>query len=196
MTDRVKLPMSFDVGEMQADLSAAQLHDFIEYSVLLLTAPSPRGATAAGVRIGDYADGSWAEWHATTLLDSCPSLDRVVALFRSYTTVTLARLLRMAPGGMIDEHTDPTLGLEVDKSVIRLTVPIVTNDEAALFLNGTEVPMQPGECWYLRFTDPHRVVNGGPAERIHLSVDMIPNRWVRSLIADAAATGGAFAEPA
>lgn len=33
-------------------------------------------------------------------------------------------------------------------------------------------------------TDPHKVVNGGISQRINLTIDMIPNEWVRSLILD------------
>ena len=42
--------------------------------------------------------------------------------------------------------------------------------------------MSPGECWYLRFTDPHSVTNRAQIVRTHLSIDMIPNDWVRSVI--------------
>ena len=52
------------------------------------------------------------------------------------------------------------------------------------YLNGKEVYMQPGECWYLKLTDPHRIVNDGTSERINLSIDMIPNNWIRKLITD------------
>jgi hypothetical protein len=93
-------------------------------------------------------------------------------------------LLRLAPGGIVDEHTDPTLGLQVEQSVIRLTIPILTNEAVEFFLNGNPVPMKPGECWYLRLTDPHRVVNAGTTERINMTIDMVPNEWVRALLMD------------
>ena len=86
-------------------------------------------------------------------LKKSPYLNSVVDTFKANTRVTLVRLLRLAPGAVVKEHTDPTLGLEQHKSVIRLTIPIVTNDEVKFFLNNELVPMKPGECWYLR---PHR----------------------------------------
>lgn len=179
--DRVKLDLAFDPTRMREDVLGLPLHDFVEYSVLPLTAPIPKGNRA----VANYADGSWATWTDTDLLQACPYLSSIVEKFRSHTTVTLVRLLRLAPRGLVAEHTDPTLGLEQEASVIRLTVPIITNDEARLFLNDEPVPLRPGECWYLRFTDPHRVENNGETERIHLSIDMIPNEWVRSEIASA-----------
>ena len=94
----------------------------------------------------------------------------------------MVRLLRLAPGSVVKEHTDPTLALEVVESVIRLTIPILNNDKVEFFLNGIPVPMQPGECWYLKLTDPHKVINDGETERINLTIDMIPNDWLRKLI--------------
>lgn len=181
--DRIKLPLSLDLEKMRAEVSALPLHAYIEYSVLALTEPRP---LARATPVSDYADGSWAEWLDTPLLLACPYLRRVVNDFRSHTTVTLVRLLRLAPGGIVKEHTDPTLGLEQERSVIRLTIPIYTNPGVAFVLNDATVHMRPGECWYLRFSDPHRVVNEGETERINLSIDMIPNDWVRSWIQQAA----------
>jgi hypothetical protein len=181
MPDRVKLPLTFDVAAMQGEVAALPLREFVHYSVLPLTSPVARGGP-----VDDYADGSWADWPATELLDASPYLTSIVDHFRSHTDVTLVRLLRLAPGAIIDPHTDPTLGLHIKRSVIRLTVPIATNDRVAFFLNEVAVPWQPGECWYLRFTDTHRTVNMGTTERIHLTIDMIPNSWLRRLIDDAA----------
>ena len=42
--------------------------------------------------------------------------------------------------------------------------------------------MKPGECWYLRLTDPHKINNPGAVERINLTIDMVPNEWVFNLI--------------
>lgn len=42
--------------------------------------------------------------------------------------------------------------------------------------------MNPGECWYLRLTDPHKVVNDGNTERLNLTIDVIPNDWILSKI--------------
>ena len=45
--------------------------------------------------------------------------------------------------------------------------------------------MQLGECWYMRLTDPHQVINESARERINISIDMIPNDWVNKMILDA-----------
>jgi hypothetical protein len=176
--------MKFDVAAMQAELDALSLGEFVEYNVVPLRAPAHLVDTSCPPPppARDYADGSWTDWLDTPELLESQYLSSVVDMFRLHTRVTLVRLLRLAPGGLIEEHTDPTLGLHVENSVIRLTIPILVNDAVDFYLNDEPVPMRPGECWYLRLTDPHRVVNDGTTERITLSIDMVPNEWVKSLV--------------
>jgi|GEM_PF-6244963 hypothetical protein len=64
----------------------------------------------------------------------------------------------------VKEHTDSR-----DDSVIRLTVPISQNYKVQLFLNEIEVPTQSGECWYLKLTEPHRMINDGEALSGHFN---------------------------
>lgn len=182
--DRNRLPLKFDVNRMRADVQAMNLGDFIYYDVMPLRAPAhlvdqsrPPPPPAR-----DYADGSWTEWLDTPPLENSEYLTEVVDAFRAHTEVTLVRLLRLDAGAIVKEHTDPTLGLEQENSVIRLTIPIVSDKEVEFYLNNEIVPMQPGECWYLRLSDPHRVVNAGTTERVNLSIDIVPNGWVRSML--------------
>ena len=55
-------------------------------------------------------------------------------------------------------------------------------------LNNTPVPMQPGECWYLNLINLHKVTNLGLTERINLTIDLIPNTWIRKVIAESQLT--------
>ena len=182
--DRIRLPFDFDVARMSSEIEALRPHDFMYYDVMPLRAPAHEVDSSVPFPspAEDYADGTWTEWLDTSSLKKSPYLNSVVDTFKANTRVTLVRLLRLAPGAVVKEHTDPTLGLEQHKSVIRLTIPIVTNDEVKFFLNNELVPMKPGECWYLRLTDPHRIVNGSPTERINLTIDMEPNEWVTKTI--------------
>jgi hypothetical protein len=132
----------------------------------------------------DYTDGSWTNWLDTSQLIESTYFMSIADIFRKHTQVTLVRLLRLAPGSVVKEHKDPTLGLETYKSVIRRTIPILTNNEVTFFLNQVSVPMQPGECWYLNRTTPHKIENLGKTERVNLTIDMIPNKWVHEMIKD------------
>lgn len=186
-TDRIKLPLTFDVEKMKQEIEALQLKDYMYYDAMPFRAPAhivdpslPHPPPA-----GDYADGSWTDWLDTKALKSTPYFMSIVDSFRKHTKVTLVRLLRLAPDSVIQEHTDPTLGLQIPRSVIRLTIPIATNDGVTFFLNDEPVLMNPGECWYLRLTDKHRVVNSGATDRINMTIDMIPNEWLRALVDEA-----------
>lgn len=184
LQDRIKLPLTFDAAKMLEECDALQLEPFEYYNVIPLRAPAHLVDTSLPFPppAEDYADGSWTDWLDTPALKQSPYLIRIVDDFRKHTKVTLVRLLRLAAGAQVKEHTDPTLGLEIEKSVIRLTIPIQADDTVTFFLNEKPVPMQSGECWYLRLTDPHRIDNFGSAERINMTIDMIPNDWVRDLI--------------
>ncbi|WP_452599707.1 aspartyl/asparaginyl beta-hydroxylase domain-containing protein [Pontimicrobium sp. MEBiC01747] len=184
--DRIKLPFTFDVNKMLAEFEALKLGHFEYYNVIQLRAPAHLVDTSLPFPppAEDYADGSWCDWMDTPELKQSPYLTSVIDTFKQHTDVTLVRLLRLAPQSVVKEHTDPTLGLEIEKSVIRLTIPILNKENIEFFLNGTPVLMQPGECWYLKLTDPHRVNNYGQTERVNLTIDMRPNDWIRKIIAD------------
>lgn len=181
---QVKLPFYFDVVKMQSEIKALTLNDFVYYKVLSLRAPAHLVDPSLPIPppAEDYADGSWTDWLNTERLNKSPYFLDIINTFKKHTTVTLVRLLRLAAKSEVREHTDPTLGLHIHQSVVRLTIPIMTNDSVDFFLNGKVVPMKPGECWYLDLTKPHKIINAGTTERINLTIDMIPNDWVRKLI--------------
>jgi len=182
--DRVKLDLSFDVEKLQTDCKLFNDRQYHYYQAVQLRAPAhmvdfsiPPPPPAE-----DYADGSWTDWLNTDELEAMPYIKEIIEWFQQHTTVNLVRLLRLEPYGVIKEHTDPTLALEEEKSMIRLTIPINTHPETVFYLNNEPVPMQPGECWYMRLSDPHKVVNESLLERINLTIDVIPNDWVRESI--------------
>ncbi|WP_040278545.1 aspartyl/asparaginyl beta-hydroxylase domain-containing protein [Psychroserpens damuponensis] len=182
--DRIKLPFNFDATLMQEDYLKLQLNAFEYYNVIQLRAPAHMVDTSLPVPppAKDYANGSWTNWLDTDELNASPYLKSIVDSFKEITTVTLVRLLRLAPKSEVKEHKDPTLGLEIEESVIRLTIPILSTNETTFYLNNSPVNMQPGECWYLKLTDAHRVVNSGDTERVNLTMDMIPNKNIKELI--------------
>ncbi|MBS0589823.1 MAG: aspartyl/asparaginyl beta-hydroxylase domain-containing protein, partial [Proteobacteria bacterium] len=50
-------------------------------------------------------------------------------------------------------------------------------------VGGEAVPLAEGECWYLNFDLPHRIVNRGVSDRVHLVIDARVNAWVGKLFA-------------
>jgi hypothetical protein len=115
----------------------------------------------------------------TAILDRCPAIAAVLGSLRC--AVHGARLLRLEPGGVIREHCDPDLRFEDGEA--RLHVPIVSNPDVEFRVAGLRVIMEPGECWFLDLSQPHRVANRGTRPRVHLVVDVGVNAWLCDLIA-------------
>ena len=100
------------------------------------------------------------------------------------------RLMKLEPsGGILDRHTDQTdkyLGTQ-DGDIIRLHIPIFTNDSvffSSWDYDGDELTthMSEGELWYLDIRKPHRAMNGGHTERVHLVIDVVANNNIRGMI--------------
>ncbi len=102
-------------------------------------------------------------------------------LARLETDLHSARLLRLGPGGCIREHRDEDLG--GPDGDLRIHVPIVTDAQVDFLLDGRQIPMQAGECWFLDLSRPHRVDNHGRSARVHLVVDCARSPWIEAQIA-------------
>ena len=188
--DRIQLPFTFDVEQLCAEAQALKQQHYEYYNVIPLRSPAHMVDPSLPFPppADDYADGSWTPWLNTPALEASPYLKSVIDTFSAYTTVNLVRLLYLAPNSVVKEHTDPTLALEEEKSMIRLTIPIDNNEGVEFYLNNTLVPMKVGECWYLKLSDSHRVINSGATDRINLTIDVIPNEKMIALITAASAS--------
>jgi len=103
------------------------------------------------------------------------------------------RFMKLAPKeGELERHTDLTdtsLGIE-DGRTIRLHVPIKTNPSVKVTSWGLDNQasvkhLKQGELWYLNIRCPHKVINAGKTERIHLVIDVVSNESIRALISSA-----------
>jgi hypothetical protein len=213
MAESARLALRFNPDRLQADLRRLASGTWTPHfntsffegdwsGIVLRASPSDRGLYAAGA----VAAESFA---ATEALDACPYFQAVLAAFQC--PMKSVRLLRLASGSIIREHFDSDLGEELGE--IRIHIPVVTNPQVEFYVAGKRIAMDVGECWYLDLSQPHRVQNRGPSERVHLVIDCVLNDWLRHLIRTAepehpsapAATGAAafqefaqivFADPA
>lgn len=186
--DRLRLPLFFDpaiVAMAAAEVCALQdkawTRHFVEqhfsgqWDVVPLRAPA--GAIHPILRIAPHAHIS--EWEETGELLACPNLHAILRRFLC--PVGAARLMRLMPGSRILEHCDP--GLDAGEGTARLHVPLLTGPGVDFRLNGSTVSMAVGECWYLRFADPHSAANRGEEPRVHLVLDCTVNTWLADLLA-------------
>lgn len=120
-----------------------------------------------------------------------PEVEQVVKLLGLGTQERI-RFMRLAPGGgELTRHTDqvePDAGV-TDGTLMRIHLPIKTNPKVDFTVwdyKGRErtVNMSKGELWYLDIRKPHRAINGGDEERIHLVIDIGATNELKSLLPD------------
>jgi hypothetical protein len=185
--DRLRLPLAFDPRLLAGDLAHLSSQEWIrhyvkqnydgDWSVIPLRGPA--GETHPVRMI--YADPTARSFVDTPLLDGCGYFRQVLDSFRC--TLHTVRLMRLGPGSLIKEHTDFDLSFE--DGMVRVHIPIATNDGVEFYLNKERVVLEAGSAWYLRLSDPHSVVNRGSADRVHMVIDAEVNGWVEALLESA-----------
>lgn len=85
------------------------------------------------------------------------------------------RLLKLGPHSHIKPHTDFCLSYE--EGTFRVHIPIMTHDKIIFNIDGKQVKMREGECWYGNFSKTHFVENNGTTDRVHLVLDCKRNAW-------------------
>jgi quercetin dioxygenase-like cupin family protein len=81
-----------------------------------------------------------------------------------------ANLVRLAPGGTIDEHCDGNFSLTHSH---RVHVPIVTNDRVLFKVGQETLSIPEGEIYEINNRRPHSVHNAGDSARVHLILDYV-----------------------
>ena len=87
------------------------------------------------------------------------------------------RIMQLAPGADIFWHRDH----ELDRGVVRVHIPVVTNRGVLMQLCHEDCRWQPGEFWFGDFAFPHRLRNTSRETRIHVVLDLVENAFVRGL---------------
>jgi hypothetical protein len=131
-----------------------------------------------------YSDPICSDFEDTAVLRASPYFRAVLGCFAC--PLHAVRLMRLTPGSAIKEHRDHDLSFE--QGMVRIHVPVVTNDGVDFRLNGTCAAMPAGSSWYLRLSDPHSVANRGLSDRVHLVIDALVNDWVAALLERAVGT--------
>jgi quercetin dioxygenase-like cupin family protein len=192
----LRLPPTFDVARLRADLDAATAwHWKTHYN-----ARAHRGGwTSIALRSasGEAADiQAWegAEFTDTVLLERCACFRELIASFACEKKAV--RLMALAPGAEIKPHRDR--GGSLEDGLARLHIPIVTDPAVVFTLDGEEVHFSAGATWYMNANCLHAVRNGSVRERVHLVLDCVPNDWLLALFESSgwrAAPGPRYSDP-
>lgn len=130
------------------------------------------------------------EMQDTSLFEMFPEVRELIRPFGQ--NLHRVRFMKLKPGGgELERHTDqvdPDSGGSLGK-LARLHFPIKTNDKVKFTVWHTdgvprEITMKKGECWFLDTRKPHRAINGGDEERIHLVVDVLTEKDLHDRITE------------
>lgn len=183
MIKYLQLPFQFNVELLQAevmDITANAwkkhyqvLHYEGDWSAIPLRSSN---GTADNIFTGHSVDQTFAD---TIFLNSCPYIITVLDAFKC--ELKSVRLMKLNAGAVIKEHRDAELNYENGEA--RFHVPVVTHEDVEFYLEDERIKMREGECWYLNFNLPHRILNKSEVNRVHLVIDAIVNDWVKELFA-------------
>lgn len=181
--DHVRLDMRFEALRLAEDLERIAPEEWIvhfvkqnfdgEWSGVALRGPAD--ATHPIQQL--FASPDITNWTNTAVLRRCPYFAWVVEQFKC--PLRSVRLLRLAPGSVIKEHRDYSLGF--DDGEVRIHVPVQSDERVEFYCSGERITMAPGETWYVNVNQPHRVVNASDDYRVHLVMDCEVDPWLTEL---------------
>jgi mannose-6-phosphate isomerase-like protein (cupin superfamily) len=114
------------------------------------------------------------EYKDTVFLQQSPYFQTILNQIKC--PLLSVRLLKLGAGTHIHEHKDG--GLCIEEGLLRLHIPIISNKQIEFLLDGEQLFLEEGTCWYCNFNLPHALHNKSSIDRIHLVIDAKVNDWV------------------
>ncbi|MEU8966124.1 aspartyl/asparaginyl beta-hydroxylase domain-containing protein [Streptomyces sp. NPDC048491] len=158
-TEAAQLSPVFDHDKLAAELAAVTAHTW-----------NPQRIHTYGGKVGQAAAIDWRvlplrslggdpertdpggpgpqTFAATHWLDQLPYLGQILDSLPA--PLNAARLMALGPGAVSNPHSDPKYRL--DRGIVRLHLPVITDPGAVLVLDGVEHCWQPGTFWYGDFS--------------------------------------------
>jgi len=186
------LPFRFDPERLKADLALIHPEEWTPHYNQLDFGGDWRG-TALRSPTGQVTNLMAPFTAASTFLDTelmsrCCNFREAVSAFQC--PLKAVRLLSLAPGSFIREHSDNALVYEDGE--MRIHIPVQTSTEVEFYVAGERLLFEEGRSYYVNVNLPHRITNRGSADRIHLIIDVEVNDWVHELVRSARARQAAI----
>src|SRR5205085_211284 len=157
MSGARRLPFTFDPAALKSDLDGIGPREWVPHLNPQYYEGEWSGVAlrSTGGHMGQlYADPSKPKSYADTpALAKCRHIREALGAFEC--PLETVRLLKLASGSRIREHSDLDLGERF--GVVRVHVPVLTNPSVEFSLGGESVLMREGEGWYLDLSLPHSV---------------------------------------
>ena len=174
-TEFIKLPLTFDVERMRAEVEAIPESDW---------RPHPQGHPGnsalplIALNGNPMDDGVAGTMLPTPHLEKCEYLRQVLASFE--TVFGRSRLMRLEGKSEATLHVD-TNYYWADR--VRIHVPILTSPVIEFTCNERSVHMPAGEAWIFDAWRLHNVLNPTGDQRIHLVADTVGSATFWDLVA-------------
>ena len=134
----------------------SSIHNGYWSGIALLSSDGHSGTMTAAGPNGEYLE--------TEISGYVPQTREYLRTFPG--TLGRVRYLRLLPGAVIDWHIDPLVDF------VRLHIPLKTNEDSKLFILNQANQWPKNGIWAADFSFPHKVVNFGANDRIHLVFDL------------------------
>jgi len=157
-----RLPVRFDAARLRVEAEALPDSAWSHHPQVHEGNTAARLITAGG---GEN-DAVTGEMKPTPALAASPYIQQVLASFN--TVWSRSRLMRIAGGGSVPQHSDMNYHWFYR---VRVHVPVVTRPEVRFHSAGESVHMGAGEAWIFDNWREHKVENPTPDARIHLVAD-------------------------
>ena len=87
-------------------------------------------------------------------------------------------LIKLSKGEDVLPHSD---SFDYANSVRRHHIPIITNESVYFKVGKESKIMLAGECWEINNSKIHETVNESDSERVHLLIDIFPNKYFEEI---------------
>ena len=178
MKSALKLPFLFDADRMLQELQS--ISDSFELIQNQYTGNTLEGMHLISPNLNGESNEKGETFHLTKELQECPYLQEVLNTFQC--NKFTFRTQNLKAGGKIGKHNDGNKGLE--HNIVRLNIPVRTNDEVYTYYNGERILMKSGECWLPNVIKDHEMENKSDETRWMLMMDCDLNDWWKAILKD------------
>lgn len=168
--DAFRLPLTFDPVRLEEDARRLEVlgrspqpgpHHNGEWTGVAIH-------SAGGIQSADPGFPGLKPYAFTAEADHAPYLRGILTSLSL--PLQVVRVLALPAGGIIETHIDFDTNFQF--GLVRLHIPLRTNDAVEFLIAGRRYDMRVGEIWFGDFSRPHTVTNGGNRLRLHAVLDV------------------------
>ncbi|MEU7555855.1 aspartyl/asparaginyl beta-hydroxylase domain-containing protein [Streptomyces sp. NPDC044571] len=176
--------LELDEERLAADLTVSEgfayndsYADFVSTGLLRSTMLWNGTGTLDESALGDYEGTARPTPHGLAL----PYISELIATLFRTEHMKFARFMRLAPGSVYVPHRD---FLELKEDMLRIHLPVQTDDNVYASEENTVFRMRRGELWRLDATRTHSVGSFSEADRVHIICDFTAEHVEQVLAVD------------